>query len=580
MSSNRRPFIDYDPNNGRFYIHSAPWDVGRCRAIPNRRWLKSKKVWTAPALRLNAQYLKETFTDAEWTTAASNALKRALSQATKSAKDVPFPNWYPFNTKPYEHQETGIKQGYSLDNFALFAEMGTGKSKIVIDVMTARFLERKIRAVVVVCPFSVRQVWVREVAMHSPNDDGHRPATFVLGGLGKRSNVRAFEEFLIKENDGLRWLIVGVESLQQGQAFEYVQRFATTHMCAVVVDESSRIKNHKAIRTDRCIELGKLAKYRVIMSGTPLTQGFIDLYSQFQFLDERIIGVGDYYSFRNRYCVMGGYDDKQIIGYQNIPELMSFIQPHVFQVLKKDVLRELLPKVYQRRVVQLGAEQKRYLKELKARNCWVGDIEVQVQNALELALRQQQVLGGFFSYYEEDPVTKKPRKQEIDIKGKNPKIDELLELAEELVQSKTIVWCRFRREIAKVADALRKKFGKDAVVEFHGGIDDDERWRAIDAFEKGDAHWFVGNQATGGLGITLIATSTVVYFSNTHSYEERAQSEDRAHRSGQTKSVTYIDLVYEGSVDEDILEALETKQGLADFVRERIREGKQRKLHL
>jgi len=249
-------------------------------------------------------------------------------------------------------------------------------------------------------------------------------------------------------------------------------------------------------------------------------------------------------------------------------ELIELISPFVYQVRKSEVLTELPPKIYETREVQLNDEQKRLYKEISKRDRAVsGDRGITVNSVLERMLRLQEIAGGIITY-ERNPDLYNPEKFEhTRIPGKNPKVDELMAITEEN-ECSTIVWCRFIEEIQMVSEALVAKYGPSSVVQIYGAIDEDTRWDNVsEKFQKGVARFIVGNAATGGVGLNMTAAELVIYYSNSFSFTDREQSEDRAHRIGQTKSVTYIDIVAEGTVDGVVVEALRGKKDVSEFVR-------------
>jgi SNF2 family DNA or RNA helicase len=375
----------------------------------------------------------------------------------------------------------------------------------------------------------------------------------------------------MKDALGQRWLIVGIESLGSSKRAEEIckQYLCSSIHTATIVDESSKIKNHTANRAMRAVSFGRMSEYRTIMTGTPIANGPMDMFMQFEFLDPDIIGLGDFYSFRNRYAIMGGYDNKEIIGYRNLDELTEIVAPFVYQVRKKDAL-DLPPKLYVTREVELTDEQRRLYGTMKrGRIVATGDKSHIVENVLEKMLRLQEIAGGFVSYADAGAAKgKKTKRERID--KVLSKVTELLAIAEEAEGQSVIVWCAFKDEIYACVAALCNVYGRAAVVEIHGDIDEKQRNINKDLFQSGKARFLVGNAATGGLGLDMTAGSIEVYYSNTFNYIDRQQSEDRAHRIGQTKQVTIIDLVARGTVDAVIIEALRQKQNLSEYVRRSI----------
>ena len=435
--------------------------------------------------------------------------------------------------------------------------MGTGKTFTAINLAAARYKEDLIDGLVVICPTPIKNVWEDELEKFCPIDysvwvyeSGDKPS---IWSREKRSELKI--------------LVIGVESLsidngQSIQALEYFRRF---HKFMCVVDESSRIKNYRATRTKNVIKVGGWADYRMILTGTPVTQGLEDLFGQFLFLDAKIVGCKNYTLFKNRYCVMGGFQGKQILGYQFQDHLFEKIKPYIDYVTKEECL-DLPDKLYPAVVsVKPTDNQKRVMKQLKQEYAMQdGDDEITVDTVLERTLRYQQVIGGTFPYEEDGSYQTKP------IPGGNPKIDEMMELINALPETtKVIIWARFVPEIGYIREALDAEYGRNASVEFYGATDNDSRKENVRNFqENSQVRFIVSNQTVGGYGQTWTAATYVIYYSNTFSYEDRYQSEDRAHRKGQSNHVTYQDIEMAVPQDRMILKAIRKKRDLAEEVEE------------
>lgn len=554
--------VEYDSKTSRFIIHSPPWLVDEVRKIPNRRWDSRRRVWTAPALRANSEYLMAHFNHSGFTPAALEAASQSVERVPRTTS--PFPVLYPFKTQPREYQRKALDSAWGKPAFAFYMDMGTGKTKTSLDLYSAYYVDGKVDRVLIVTKFSTRKNWEREIGIHCPVETD----TLILD----TSKAKAFEEWNTAVDGRLKFLIVGTESLAAGNAVHLAERFVNcSTRVGMIVDEAHMIKNHSAVRSKNCVKLGLSASYKTIMTGTPVANGPMDVFMQFEFLDPNIIGIGDFYSFRNRYAIMGGYEDKQVVGYQNMGELIELISPFVYQVRKSEVLTELPPKVYEVREVQMTDEQKRLYKDIAKRDkATSGDRGITVKTVLERMLRLQEIAGGVITY-ERNPDLFNPEKfDRCRIPGSNPKVDELLSIVDENPVS-TIVWCRFIEEIRMVTEALRKQYGPDSVVEIHGGISEQQRdYNVQNLFQTGKARFLVGNAATGGVGLNMTKAELVVYYSNSFSFTDREQSEDRAHRIGQSRSVTYIDIVAEGTVDVVVVKALKEKKDVSEFVRHSI----------
>ena len=562
--------IEYDVKTSRFHIHTPAWMVDKVRKIPNRRWDSRRRIWTAPVLRANSRHLLDHFDRNAFTHVALQVAVASVERVQPTV--VPFPPLYPFKTQPRQYQRDALQHAWGKTAFAFYMDMGTGKTKTSLDLMSAYYLDGKVDRVLIVTKYSTRRNWKQEIELHC----GIQTDVMILD----TSKAKAFDEWNTNKDLACKFLIVGTESLAAGHAVHMAEKFVmVSTRVGMIVDEAHMIKTHNAVRSRNCVKLGLAAAYKIAMTGTPIANGPMDVFMQFEYLDPNIIGIGDFYSFRNRYAIMGGYEDRQIIGYQNMEELIEMLAPFVFQVRKSEVLTELPPKIYETREVTLNEEQKRLYKDIAKRDKTVsGDRGLTVNTVLERMLRLQEIAGGIITFERNPDIYDVSKFDHVRIPGKNPKIEELLAIAEENDVS-TIVWCRFIEEIHMVTEALREKYGDDQVVQIYGAIDEDTRWANVsDLFQSKKARFLVGNAATGGVGLNMTAAELVVYYSNSFSFTDREQSEDRAHRIGQTKSVTYIDLIAEGTVDAVVVKALRGKRDVSEFVRASINARNERTL--
>ena len=282
-----------------------------------------------------------------------------------------------------------------------------------------------------------------------------------------------------------------------------------------------------------------------------MTKGPEDTYSQFKFLDPLILGYDSFYSFKARYCNMGGFENKQIVGYKNVDELTRNIEGHSFRVLKKDCL-DLPDKIYQRHYVELTPRQKNIYETL--RKSFVAELDgniIEAPEAITRLLRLQQVLCGWFSG--EEGI------QQID--DKNARLEALKEILSD-IDSKVIIWARFKADLK----AIQRALGEEAVA-YHGEVSNDDREVAVYRFQNDPKiKYFVGQPQSGGIGLTLTAADYVIYYSNSFDLEIRMQSEDRCHRIGTKNNVTYIDIEARKSIDTKIIKALREKKNLADII--------------
>jgi len=470
---------------------------------------------------------------------------------------------FPFKVPPMKHQVRAMKLAWGKRAFAFFHEMGVGKTYTTINLAGGYKRKEMITGVIIICPTPIKAVWDWEVEKMSPCE----AEVFVYN-----SGDKGVEKWTNPKSEKLQYLVVGVEALSQGKAFDVAMAFARAHSSTgllVACDESSKIKNAQAARTKKAAKISAVADFSLILTGTPITQGMEDLYGQFNFLDPSIIGLKSYFVFKNMYCIMGGFEGRSIIGYQREQELLDKLSPYC-DIIKSEEVIDLPEKIYQKLVVEPTKQQKQAMQSLKdLMEAEMGDEMLTVATVLERMTRYQQIIGGNFPFDDLDnnSYDTKP------IEGKNPKMDALLDSIEVLpTDKKVIVWARFRPEVGLIAENLSNIYGAESVVEFHGGISDTGRREAIQLFqESSKVRFFVVNQQTGSMGITLTAATVAYYYSNTFSYEERLQSEKRNHRKGQEKGCLYIDIEMNVHEDKMILAAIRRKGGLAKYVEENLK---------
>jgi SNF2 family DNA or RNA helicase len=567
-----RTKVDYDTRKARFVIDAPPWLIAHCRNLPNRRWQSGAKVWTAPAIRANCDFIKRSAEAmrATFTRAAQDKIDEVLARTHERHQTGNFPTTYAFKTKPFAKQREALDALYGKRSMALFMEMGCGKTFVTVNIHAALCVDYHCDTVVLLCPLSIRNNWVRQLGLHMPDFVCYSMHLLNNGKAG----MRAYDQWLKESVDrDQRWLVIGIESIAASRtALDLAEKFiCSSTKSACIVDESHKIKNDSADRTRAAYRLARKAEWRTIMTGTPIANNPLDLYSQYEFLSPDIIGLGDFYSFRARYAIMGGYENREVLGFNHMDELTELLAPYTFQATKAEVL-DLPPKLYERREVELTDEQRRLYNAMARDKVVVtDDKQLTAQNVLEKMLRLAEIVGGFVSYENEQPTDALGRKQKRSyrepVPGKNPKVAEMLEIAQASNQS-TIVWCAYLDELHAVVAAL-KKAGHTCVA-LHGGLDETQRTAALDAFQANKIRFLVSNAATGGLGLDMTAGTLEVFFSNTFSYTDRIQAEDRAHRAGQTKRVTIVDLIAVDTVDQAIEAALRAKMDIADYIRQQI----------
>ncbi len=468
---------------------------------------------------------------------------------------------YNFKFVPYEHQLKCLEKSWSKNYFALFMDMGTGKSKVLIDTTAMLYDNGKIQGALIVAPKGVYRNWlIKELPQHMPD---HIQYTCVAWSPEQTKKKAEELQTLFSTEERLKVLVMNVEAFSTKRGATFAQDFVRSFggECMVAVDESTTIKNRSAARTKALTKVADLADYRRVLTGSPVTKSPLDLYSQCEFLKKNALGHSSFWSFQGRYCklvrrTMGAHSFNQIVGYQNLDELNGIIEPFSFRVRKEDCL-DLPDKVYLRREVELTPEQKQVYETMK--RAAIAELEGSVISAstvLTQLLRLQQICSGFVNT---DDGTFKELPSN--------KLQELMDVVEE-TDGKIIIWANFTHNIKAIAEALAKEYGPDSVATYYGDTATEERQRIVTRFQDpaSPLRFFVGQPRTGGYGLTLTEARTVIYYSNGFDLEVRLQSEDRAHRIGQRSNVTYVDIVVPGTVDEKILIALRSKINIATQV--------------
>ena len=526
-----------------------------------------------------------------------------------------------YKTVPYEHQIKAVHYLYGKEAFALLMEQGCGKSKVLIDIASNLFLEKKIDAVFLIAPNGVHIQWSEEqIPIHTPI-----PYTDLVWEHTTSSKAqRELEHFVTDKIDTLKWFIVNVEAFSRDTHLALFKTFLKRNRTFVIIDESTRIKSPTAQRTINTIQglsdvikVGKritsvtpLSKYRAIATGTMVTNSPYDLFSPFEFLKHNYFGL-DYYSFRNHYGIEcrislpGSYkgytrkitsreinsvrtyidsgknveevahimaisessvrflkDNRSVMApYKNLDELKEKIKPVSFIVRKVDCL-DLPPKIYEKVYVELSAEQTRVYKELtKELTSTYGGAELSVLNKVTLLGRLSQITGGFFAASETEGEKTTPFAQ-------NPKLEALVDDLCECADFPVIIIAFHVAEIKAIYNRLVKEYDGDRVEYICGEVGKEARATIIEAFKHGDVKILVANARTIGMGYNLQISHSQYFFSNSYSMEERAQVEDRIHRDGQkSDTVIYKDIIARNTVDEKVLSVLKSKIDLLEYMR-------------
>ena len=453
---------------------------------------------------------------------------------------------------------TALEKSWNHETYAYFMEMGTGKTKVLIDNMSMLYDKGKINGALIVAPKGVVGTWYNnELPSHLPS---HIENVTILWQSNITKKQREKLESLFEVEESLHILVMNVEAFSTEKGKAFATKFMNCHETLMAIDESTTIKTPTAKRTKNILNLSKQAKYRRIMTGSPVTKNPLDLYSQCEFLSPWLLDFTSYYAFRNRYAEMKtlhmhGRQIQVVNGFKNLPELSDKLKPFSYRVLKEDCL-DLPDKIFIKRHITLSPDQKKLYEQMKKEAIAIleGKKSTTV-NTLTQLMRLQQITCGHFTA--DDGTTKSIA---------NNRITELMDVLEE-TEGKAIIWAHYQYDITNIIEAVSKKYGKESIVDYYGLTSQEKRQPNIKRFQDDPrCRFLVGTPSTGGYGITLTAANTVIYYSNGYDLEKRLQSEDRAHRIGQKKSVTYVDLICEETVDEKIVKALRKKINIASEV--------------
>jgi SNF2 family DNA or RNA helicase len=560
--------------NNTFCVTCPFWDNQRAKNIPSRKWFSGRKRWEAPSTLSNAKYIKDKYRDTEMSNDAADLINDLIEQ---DKNREPFPAWYEFKSPPLKCQEEALGKAFMHDEFAFIMDMGTGKTFTAINFAAAKAMMGEINGVLVVCDTTGKPVWRKEFEKFCPIDYD----MFIME-QGKQNQAK---RWINQPGDRLKVLVLGVESLSTGPyAKEVGFDFLSKYTCYMPIDESSSIKNprynkkaQRQSRTHVCWEMGTMARFRHILNGTPIEEGVEDFFSQFYFLNPQIIGERNFTLFKAKYCILGGFENRKIVGYQDLHNLFDRIAPYLYDVRITDV-HDMPGQSFETVYCEPTPEQKRALKELgdPMMTTSQGDLELVCETVLERMTRYQQIVGGYFPY-DLTPEEKKelrksdPRHKVTRIKGKNPKMEALFATIEKLPPSrKTIIWAYFTPERLDIVDECEKR--GYSYIHMRSGLSADEKYDLMEEYQSNpDIKLFLTSQKIGAKSVTLHAATCAIYYSNGHSYSQREQSQRRIWRTGQEYPCLYIDLVMNEKTDLKILKSHRDKKSLADYVMEEIK---------
>lgn len=470
---------------------------------------------------------------------------------------------YPFKTKPMQHQYDFWLRQRRVKAGAALMDMGTGKTKLIIDQAAYMYDNGWINAMIVFGNKGSYENWEEEINLHLPDHIDRQVG--VWRSVQNKETKKKLHELRTCKRMCMKILLINIESLPFKRSFDLAMAFTRYHDTLAVIDESTHIKNPTAKRTKKAFEIRDAAKARRIMTGTAVENRPTDAWAQFEFLRHGCLGHTSYYSFRAEYAILKEMTVRQkgqlrtvktVVGYRNIEKLKNILAKHSV-IIKKEDCTDLPAKVYLRRYVEMTEEQKRLYEEMRKRS--IAEIKEAesystVKIALTKMLRLHQIVCGYLTD-DDGEVHKLPS-------NRLSAVHDIIQETDE----KVIVWANYRANLDEITASLQKEYGKETTLGYYGGTTDEDKARVRKELKRGNEgklKYLVANPQSGAYGLTLTGANVVVYFSNNFDGELRSQSEDRCHRIGQTKSVTYIDLITRDTVDEKILSVLKGKKSLA-----------------
>lgn len=461
-------------------------------------------------------------------------------------------------TKCYDFQEETWLKTRDLYYHGIFAEQGLGKSKMSIDTADWLYTRKRIKKVFIIAPNGVHSNWIiREIPKHSH----FSRIRMAWNGMKTKREDRMYRAFIHQE--GLKWYSMNIESLRTKRGWDLANKFVDNETL-MIVDESTMIKNPRAQQTKNCVLLGYNAMYKRILSGTPIVQNPLDIWSQALFLSPSALPFRSWTAFKAKFAIekvieLQNRSFRKVVGFRHMENLRELVANFSTRLLKSECL-DLPPKLYSTREVPFDPIQKRAYEQM--REIQVAQLEekaktttITAQTVLTALIKLQQILCGFATDDEKNchdvPTLRYQALKEIinDTDGK------------------VIIWTHFKHSVKAIGRYLGTSFPEYRTGLYYGDTSRNERNAIVDSFQDPDSNLrFIVANSAASKGLTLTKGQTNIYFTNTFNLETRLQSEDRTHRIGTTGAVTYIDLVTHNTVDEKIMAALRSKVDLGDMI--------------
>lgn len=483
----------------------------------------------------------------------------------------------------YAHQREAIEFLRDRKFAALRMEMGTGKSRIILEDAQRLFKEGQIDCLLIVCPNGVQQNWILEQVprwVYTPHE-----AMYYSAGLNSKEKEQ-LKKVHETPPDRLRIFAFNVESLTTKTAMSRIMAILNYTKTYVVIDESHRIKGQKTKVATAAMRMKPLADYRRIMSGTMSPHSPLDLWNQYHFLSAMILPYANIYAYRADFCVLENMrirprgkkgeerEVKQVVGFKNLDRLRALLAPHTFYKRKRDCL-DLPEKVFETVHVPFVPEQRRMYKQMLEES--VADLETGKYADLPPEQRLLAMLDDPVKAVAETALSRVVRLQQITagtVRAEDglwhntptKKHDYLLDRIKDTQDSKVIIWGHFKQELWTIYQLLGEEYGEGTAVLYTGDTPQRTRTEYRKAFQDPDSgvRFFVGHPGAGGIGIDLTASNQVIWTTLPSRLEYYLQANDRAHRIGQTQTVTYTHLVIPGTIDVGVMKRNQRKMELEE----------------
>ena len=435
----------------------------------------------------------------------------------------------------YSHQVKAVEKLKKIKIGAAYMEMGTGKTRVALELINIRLNKGRIDHVIWLCPCSVKENLRRDIIKHT----------------GEEQNIIT---------------ICGIETLSTSiKTNSYLLELVKNKRCYLIVDESNLVKNHKAKRTQNIIRLSEYCTYKLILNGTPVTRNEADLFAQWYLLDWRVLGYKSYWSFSANHLEFDDYG--RLRKCLNVDYLVEKIGPYSYQVKKEECL-DLPPKTYEKVYYELTNQQYEHYLNVADELMFSLD-EFQPWTIYRMLTALQDVISGMYVNTSKENIQTTPY---FDNPLENPRIKKLLELLDGL-EEKTIIFCKYQQEINDITNIINQMYGKNKAVEYTGELSQKKRQKNLDLFQT-TSQYLIANKQCGAYGLNLQFCSYIIFYSNDWDYGTRIQAEDRVHRIGQNENVHIVDICASDTLDERILKCLDKKENLVDSIREEIEENK------